>query len=247
MNPEFVFMTSVQAVQGTGVRARSLQQLAAGLEKVDGSSIYHHTYRFYRAHSFLGNTPLSDFAFWVGEDLREGEAAERMESLDLRDYHSIRELRNALLAALDPLREDEERWTRKVPPGLEFHFQRSVSLVFSTGRVARNLEQFTRALEEVDTGSLYFHLIEAPLHLDSENPARNDFSAWLDTGAGRPDLARAVEALDPYRGDLEELRGDLLERLGSSRLRRAIRNVLGRWDERSGGTSAWFHRRREGA
>jgi len=244
--PEFVFMTSVQSVQLTGLRASNLAQLAAGIAEVDGSSIYHHTYRFYRAHAFLGNTPISDFAYWVGGILREDAAAERMASLDLRDFRSIRALRNALLAALEPVRNDATRWSRSVPPGLEFHFARSVSLVLPTGWRAGNLEGFEEALERVDTGSLYYHLIEAPLHLESESPVRNDFSIWLEEVVGRHDLAGAVDSLDPYRGDLEALRGDLLGILRPAGLRQKLRNVLARVEHRPGPVTEWIHRSRKG-
>ena len=228
MPPEFVFMTSVQSVQLTGLRASSLAQLAAGIAEVDGSSIYHHTHRFYRSHSFLAREPLSDFAFWVRESLRENVLAERLASIDLRDYRSIRDLRNAIEAVLRTLEGESERWERRVPPGLEFHFGRSVSLVFPTGWTAGNLESFAEGVERVDTGSLYHHLIEAPLHLEAESHARNDFSLWLETAIGRSDLADAVEALDPYRGSLERLRSDLLGILRPGGLRRKVQKVLGR-------------------
>jgi hypothetical protein len=243
----FRFMTSVQAVQLTGVRAASLAELYAGMQGVDGSSIYHHTHRFYRAHSFLGETPLSDFALWVGESLQEAAVAEEMAALDLRDFTSIRELRTALLAKIESVREVPERWSRRVPAGLEFHFCRSVSLILPTGIKARNLEEFVDALERVDTASLYHHLIEAPLHADGGRAYRNEFSEWLAGTLAQRDLAEAVVALDPYRRDLEGLRRDLIAIFRPRRVRRTITKVLSRHKPVSGVVSEWFKRWREGA
>jgi len=247
MTPEFVFMTSVQSIQLTGLRAASLADLYSGLSEVDGSSIYHHTHRFYRTHSFLGETPLSDFAFWIGGALQEAAVAEQIASLDLRDFPTLRALRNALLAALEPLREQPNRWNRRVPPGLVFHFCRSVSLILPAGWTARNLEGFTEALERIDTGSLYYHLIEAPLRLESDNSDRNDFSSWLEHALDRKDLADSVKALNPYRGDLETMRKDLLAILKPGSARQALQNVLDRQEPASEVVSSWFRRwRRDG-
>ncbi len=243
----FRFMTSVQAVQLTGVRAANLAELHAGLQQVDGSSIYHHTHRFYRVHSFLGGTPLSDFALWVGENLKEAAVAEQMAALDLRDFKSIRDLRSALIASLETLRETPDRWQRRVPPGLEFHFCRSVSLILPTGLSARNLEQFVDALQRVDTTSLYHHLIEAPLHVDAEREYRNEFSEWLAVSLGERTLADAVAAIDPYRRDLEGLRRDLLAIFRPRRIRRLIASVVGRQEPASGVVASWLKRWREGA
>ncbi len=242
----FVFMTSVQSVQLTGVRASNLAEFHDGLEKVDGSSIYHHTHRFYRTHSYLGATPLSDFAFWVRENLREDALAEGIASLDLRDFDTIRDLRNAILAVLAPMRENPSRWERRVPPGLEFHFSRSVSLILPTHQRAHNLEEFIRAVERVDTSCLYYHLIEAPLHLQETRHWRNDFSAWLGGSLGLDTLAESVAAIDPYRRDLEGLREDLLNVLRPSRLRRMIDNILARQEPVTGVVSSFLRRSKGG-
>lgn len=243
----FRFMTSVQAVQLTGVRAGNLAELFVGLHEVDGSSVYHHTHRFYRTHSFLGDTPLSDFAFWVGENLNEAAIAERMAAVDPRDHATIRDLRNALAAAIEPMGEESERWARRVPPGLEFHFCRSVSLVLPTGHVARNLEDLVDAIEHVDTTSLYHHLIEAPLHLHAERPYRNDLSDWLASALGETALADAVAALNPYRKDLEGLRRDLIALLRPRRLRRMVASAASRQEPVSGVVRSWLRRWRGGA
>src|SRR5579871_4451253 len=244
----FLFMTSVEAVQLTGRKAGSLLELYLCLKEVEASSLYHHTHRFYRDHSFLGPWDRSDFALWASQNLKEEEAGERMGSLDARDYRTLEDLRGALLACLEPLMVDKQRWIRRVPPGLEFHFCKAVSLVLPTGRSARNLEGFLDALEGVDTSCLYHHLIEAPLHYHGEErPLANDFSRWL-ADSGFPEQARAVAAIDPYHRDLESLREDLLSVFRKDHLKALVRRVLDRAGRHSEGDAAarWLQRWRKG-
>ena len=246
MNP-FRFKSSVESVQLTGVKAATLAELDAGLRQVDATSIYHHTHRFYRSHSFLGPADRSDFALWVGENLKEAEVAEKMGALDLRDYGTIQDLRDALLETLESLREDPSRWERRVPPGLEFHFCRSISLILPTRYEARNLEEFLQGLERVDTSSIYFHLIESPLHFHgAARDFNNDFSQWLFE-AGYPDQAGAMAILDPYRSDLEALRQDLLSLFHRDFLKASLQRVLDRAGRLSSGEAAahWLRRFRK--
>ena len=235
-------------MQLTGRRAGSLLELYLGLKEAEGSSLYHHTHRFYRSHSFLGPADRSDFALWVGNNLKEEAVAESMGALDLRDYHTLEEVRGALLSCMEPLMEDKARWSRRVTPGLEFHFCKSVSLVLPAGYEARNLEEFLQALERVDVSSLYYHLIEAPLHFHGEaREFPNDFSHWL-AGAGFPGEAGSLAKVDPYQGDLEALRQKLIAVFQKERLRAAARRVVDRLSRNPEGEAAavWLKRWRRG-
>jgi hypothetical protein len=231
MTTPFVFMTSIQAVQLTGLRATNLAELHAGIQEVDGSSIYHHTYRFLRLLHFLPETTHSDFAFWVGEHLREEALAEQIAALDLRDFGAIRELRVVLLTILKRAQNDPRRWERPVPAGLEFHFCRSTSIILPTGFEARTLEDFVEALGRIDVGSLFYHLVEAPLHQEVTIGFPNDFSRWLESELGLSEEAQAITHLDPYNWDMETLRGKIIELLGKGRLRVVVEKVLSRQPE----------------
>ncbi|HVZ79860.1 MAG TPA: DUF5752 family protein [bacterium] len=243
----FQFMTSVEAVQLTGIKAASLQELYEGLQKVDDASIYHHTHRFYRAHSFLGHSDRSDFALWVAQNLREEAVAERLGALDLRDYPTLSSLREAVFAILEPFREEPDRWARRVPPGLEFHFCRAVSLVLSTGHRASNLEEFVHGLERVDASCIHYHLIEAQLHYHGPDDGfHNDFSQWL-LDLGFPEQAEAVAALDPYQGDLENVRKRLVGIVRGNRLRDTFHRIADRLSHDPAGEAAshWLKRWRK--
>ncbi|MEW6515495.1 MAG: DUF5752 family protein [candidate division FCPU426 bacterium] len=228
MPESFHFLTSIQAIGLTGLQAQTLAELYQGLEQVDGSSIYHHTYRFLRSLHFLPDTPRSDFASWLSEKLREEELAEQIAVLDLRAYPTLRDLRQALLAIIGRARNDPRRWTRTAPPGMEFHFGRSTSIVLSTGYEAAGQPELVHALERVDVGSLFFHLVEAPLHQTSPSPWNNDFSAWLDGQLQLGAEAKAIAALDVYQLDLETIRERMIAILGGKKWQRAFRRALDR-------------------
>jgi Family of unknown function (DUF5752) len=233
----------------TGRKAASLAELHEGLGQVEGSSVYHHTHRFYRSHSFLGSWDRSDFALWVAQNLKEDAVAERMGTLDLRDYRTLEDLRRAILEAMEPLRSDPDRWNRRVPPGLEFHFCRAVSLILPTGHEARNLEEFLDGLERVDVACIYYHLIEAPLHFpDKQRPFQNDFSYWLASSLQMGDKAAEVAEINPYRGDLEALRGRILSVFRKKRFQAIAKRIAERLDRWPEGEAAagWLKRWRKG-
>lgn len=231
MATPFVFMTSIQAVQLTGLRAKNLSELHECIRQVDGSSIYHHTYRFLRLLHFLPDTTHSDFAFWIGENLRETAIAEQIMALDLRSFSAIRDLRNALLGILAVHQANPKQWERPVAAGLDFHFCRSTSIVLPSGHEARDLETFVAGLGRVDVGSLFYHLVEAPLHQEQELEFRNDISQWLARELGLVDEAEIIARLDPYNWDMETLRGKIIELLGRGKLRAIVEKVLSRQAE----------------
>ncbi len=228
MAEPFIFMTSVQAIGLTGLRAQTLAELHQGLREVDGSSIYHHTYRFLRTLHFLPDTPRSDFASWLSEKLREEEMAEQIAVLDLRAYPALRDLREALLEIIGRARNDPRRWERSAPPGMEFHFGRSTSIVLSAGIEADGRTEFIQALERVDVGSLFYHLVEAPLHQAAPSEWNNDFSAWLADRFRLIAEAKAIAELDFYQLDLEQIRGRMIGILGGKKWQRAFQRAISR-------------------
>lgn len=226
MTVPFAFLTSIQSIGLTGLQARTLAELHQGLSEVDGASIYHHTFRFLRSLHFLPDTPRSDFSFWLSEKMREEEMAEQIAVLDLRSYFSLRDLREALLGIVGRARNDPRRWERSAPPGMEFHFGRSTSLVLSTGYAADSRAEFIRALREVDVGSLFYHLVEAPLHWTTPGEWNNDFSAWLADQLQMKNEAQAISELDFYQLDLEQIRDRMIGVLGGKKWRRAFQRAL---------------------
>jgi len=90
----------------------------------------------------------------------------------------------------------------------QFHFIKTISFVFPTPYVARNLLEFVDVLKKITINSIYFHVFEAKLRLEK---GVNDFSHWIDTSCARPDLAQELARLDPYTHTLEGLRKKIIQ------------------------------------
>ena len=79
-----------------------------------------------------------------------------------------------------------------------------------TPYVAWNLREFVECLKKIGVHSLYFHIFEARLRLER---VTNDFSFWIKTSVGEPELAVEISRLDPYTFTLEALRGEIITRV----------------------------------
>jgi hypothetical protein len=202
----FFFYTERRLVELTGLSARSLAELAAILRQVPGSSIFYHTHHLFLSHHFEKPVVYNEFALWVGEALQEQALAEKLAAIDLREFTSIRQLREAILAVVEQHLRQPETALRVAPPGDEFHFCKSKSFVMPTGMVAHDVREFFALLRQVTNISFYFHFLEARLRLERST---NDFSQWL-SWRGETALAAAIDALDPYMRTLDELKADLL-------------------------------------
>jgi Family of unknown function (DUF5752) len=208
----FFFYTERRLVLLTGRRARTLAALGAHLREVSGSSVFYHTHHQYLSQHFQRPRFYNDFALWSLEALQEAPLAERLAAIDLLTFTAVRPLREAIVAAIDARLAEPEHEERRCPPGDEFHFCESQSFIMPTGVVADDVRDFFRKLPKISNVSLFFHFFEARLRLGRPT---NDFSLWLAT-CGEPELARAIDALDPYMVTLDELKHQII-RLGGER------------------------------
>lgn len=207
----FTFYTRLHLQQLTGRKARDLNGLLRGIREVSGSVIYHHTHRFLQQHQFLSPEPPNDFAYWVTEMLGERQLAEELASIDTIQFSSIRALRNKLAQTLEEhiLRMEKTGRGQFRVSSIEeqFHFIKTISFVFPTPYVARNLLEFRDVLKKITINSIYFHVFEAKLRLEK---GINDFSYWLDTSCAELKLAEELSRLDPYTYTLEGLRSKIV-------------------------------------
>jgi len=201
-NDPFVFFTERRMVALTGLRARTLVELASILREVPGSAVFYHTHHMYLAHHFETPSFTNDCALWVGEALREQTLAEKLAAVDLLSFTSIRALRELLIATMEETIRANGGRIRDCPPGDEFHFCRSKSFIMPTRLVARHPAEFFELVPHISNVSLFFHFFESRLRL--ERPT-NDFSQWL-SGWGLDELARRIDGLDPYLVSLDELK-----------------------------------------
>ncbi len=205
-NP-FYFYTSSNLVELTGEKANTLEELLPLLKQCSGSAIFYHVFQSYRERHFSIERYHSDFAQWISASLNEESLAEKLGALDMRDFTSIRALRESMIRIIEShLQEDPSSGKRggKTP----FFFCQSVSLAIPTGEVSWTLEDFQRLLQKVGIGSLHYHLIEARLRLGIHT---NDFSHWLRTSLEKERLAERIEAIDIYLHTLEEIRRMILQ------------------------------------
>ncbi|MDQ7798154.1 MAG: DUF5752 family protein [Candidatus Edwardsbacteria bacterium] len=209
----FIFMTSSSLVTITDRRAGNIKELLEGIREVSGSSIYHHSHQVYREWQTFGRPPIHDFGYWVGEVIREKGLGERLAAVDPTQYDDIRSFRNRLAEiieehlASDPI-------INQAPPGSQFNFCESTSVILDTGTKAGNLDEFIQALGMITRRSLYYHLFEARIRLHRFD---NDFSIWLREHLEAPEIADEISKLDISVYSLEQIRGHLFIILGRHR------------------------------
>jgi hypothetical protein len=209
----FRFSSSLNLTLLTGRSARDLPELLAHLHEVPGSVIYFHTHHFLAQHQYLSPEPPNDFAYWVTNVLQEDLLGDQLAAIDLIQFHTIRELRERIIAVIETHLESRAQ-VRVAPQGEEFHLREAVTFITPTHHVAHDLEEFAACVEQIGFGSLSFHIFDARLRL--ENGA-NDFSRWLGLELGEEDLARAIDRLVPYTYTLDGLRKEIV-RLARRRL-----------------------------
>ena len=204
-NP-FYFYTSSNLVELTGEKADTLEELLTLLRRCTGSAIFYHVFQSYRERHFAIEKYHSDFAQWISNSLDEEALAERLGSLDVRDFTSIRSLRESMIKIIeDHLHEHPQIGYRygKTP----FFFCQSISVVMPTKYIASSLEDFYQVIGKIGIRSIHYHLIEARLRLGIHT---NDFSHWLRDSLKKDRLAQRIEGIDIYLHTLEEIRKMIL-------------------------------------
>lgn len=207
----FKFHTSSAFVEITGKKAGHIRDLIDLVRNADDSSIFCHTHLAIKELHFTKKVYTNDFAIWVRDALGEDELAESLGSIDLRDYSSLGELKEAIVKVLDDyLREAIDiRMARK---GNEFYLCRLTEIITPTEHVVWTLFDLREAIERVSMSSIFYHFFEAKLRCGRNT---NDFSMWIDSSLDEKELAKKIEQLDPYLLTLEELRHKIIEYLKS--------------------------------
>ncbi len=186
-----------------------MAELLAELRQAPGSSIFYHTHHRFLSHHFQKPVVYNDFAVWASTAVQAEMLSEKLAILDLRQFASIRQLRETIISLVEDFLRDIDGLARECLPGDEFHFCRSKSFIMPTGIVAENPADLARKLPAITNVSLYFHFVEARLRMER---ATNDFSQWLRAW-GEQGMAREIDAIDPYALTLEELKGAIVSLL----------------------------------
>jgi small-conductance mechanosensitive channel len=209
----FQFSTRLDLKELTSLAARNLTELVSGLKEVPDAVVYYHTHSFVEEYQFLTPEPPNDFALWVQDALGYDILAERLASIDTFEFPTIGGLKARIVGVIQDFLAQTSN-EREAPPGNEFHFIKSISIILPSPYVAHNLREFINILRRISIGSLYFHIFEARLRLQR---GTNDFSIWLEDCLGENELGEQIARLDPYNYTLENLRETII-RLCEKRL-----------------------------
>lgn len=202
----FYFNSAAHLLRIGRERADTLGELLEALRGVPDDSIFQHTFQTLQEHHFIREGFSNDFAHWAFAACNEVGLAERLASVDVREFTSIRALRQRLVDLVEQYLERNPRARDRT--ALEpFYFCASDTVVVPTPFVARNLEEFSDGMRQVSIYSIHHHFIEARLRLKLNS---NDFSIWLEEEMDLPQLADRLNRIDIYTATLHDVRRKIL-------------------------------------
>jgi hypothetical protein len=189
-----------------GRRAVNLRELLQAIREVPESVLYYHLLQSRLAVSPPAVEFPNDFAHWAAVALQDSALAEKLSSFDPLKYNDLGQVRQAMVDILEEYLWDLPfvPWAR---PGFEFHFLEASTVVMRSKISAQTLPQFCQALTTVGLDSIYYHFFEARWRHDQ---SIDDFSFWIETNFGLPQLVAAIRDIDLYFYNLREIRTTLL-------------------------------------
>jgi hypothetical protein len=207
-NP-FYFNSAAHLLRIEREKATTLGELLAALRNVANESIFQHTFRTLQEHHFIREGFSNDFAHWAFAACNEVGLAERLAVVDIREFTSIQTLRARVVQITEDYLKRNPRARDRV--AMEpFYFCASDAVVVPTPFVARNLVEFTDALNRVSIHCIHYHFIEARLRLKLNS---NDFSVWLDQELDLGPIAERINRIDIYTSTLQDVRRAIIRNL----------------------------------
>ncbi len=190
---DFTFYKARYQFELTGKSARDISELISVIKEVDESSIFHHIYHALLDYHFLPIEYPNDFAYWIADVLHEPALAERLADPDLRDIHDL----DALRARIVDITEDylaTHDVSGRAGVGQEFHFIKSISVIFPTRHVASNISEALEVLKVIDLDSIFYYFIASRM-LGGEH--YKAFSRWIFENNSH-ELMESLDNLYPY-------------------------------------------------
>ena len=207
-NP-FYFNSAAHLLRIEREKATTLGELLAALRNVANESIFQHTFRTLQEHHFIREGFSNDFAHWAFAACNEVGLAERLAAVDIREFTSIQTLRERVVQITEDYLQRNPR-ARDRAAMEPFYFCASDAVVVPTPFVARNLVEFTDALNRVSIHCIHYHFIEARLRLKLNS---NDFSLWLDQELDLGPIAERINRIDIYTSTLQDVRRAIIRNL----------------------------------
>ena len=202
----FRFNSSAHLLRIGREPAANLSELLRELRSCAQDAIFQHTFRTLEEHHFIGAGFSNDFAHWTLSACDEPGLAERLASVDVREFTSLEDLRARIVGILEDHVRGNPRSAER-PARDPFYFCSAEIVVFPTPFVAHTLSEFVDALARVGVHSIHHHFIEARLRLKLNS---NDFSLWLEDDLGLEDLARRLNWIDIYTATSEDVRRQII-------------------------------------
>ncbi len=189
-----------------GIKVVNLRELLHALREVSDAVLYYHLVQSRLVVSPPAVEFPNDFALWAAMALQDMALAEKLSSFDPLEYDKLGQVRQAIIDILEEYLWDLPfvPWARS---GFEFHFCEASTVVVRSDITAYNLREFCQALNNVGLDSMYYHFFEARWRLG--RPI-DDFSYWIETNFGVPQLVAAIRDIDIYFYNLKEIRTTLL-------------------------------------
>ena len=192
-------------------KATCLQELLDAIRTCPDTSIFQHTFQTLEEHHYIREGFSNDFAHWAFSACNEVGLAEKLSSIDVREFTSIPALRERLVHLIDTYLQTNPRAATRT--AMEpFYLMAADLVVIPTPYVARNLEEFADGMRKVSIHSIYYHFIDARLRIKLNT---NDFSAWLDQELELRQAADRLNQIDIYTSTLEGVRRSILHAIES--------------------------------
>jgi hypothetical protein len=201
-NKPFYFNTSEHLLRIGRECATTLAELLLALRTCPEDSIFQHTFRTLQEHHFIRQGFSNDFAHWSLSACHEPVLAEKLASLDVREFTTIEGLRRRMIEIVQEFLQ-KHPWSGSRTANEPFYFCASDIVVLPTPFVANSLAGFLDGLKQVSVHSIHHHFIEARLRLHLMS---NDFSQWLEEEVGLPRTADSIERIDIYTNTMEGVR-----------------------------------------
>jgi len=205
---DFAIKDCALATISTGRRAQTLGELRDVLRDIHPGCIYYHFWGTLLRPQFVDREYNNDFAAWCHQSLHDNVVAERLAVIDAADFADMEELRREIVDVIEE-RMDESDVMLFARSDQQFHFIRSVIVVFDTGRRAESPTELAEMLPDLSVGSVFYHFVDArrrdPVSVD-------DFRAWLmGWGDENKPLCDVLAEIEPYFESLFSLRDRLVD------------------------------------
>ena len=202
----FYFNSGAHLIRIGREKATTLGEMLEAVKICPDSAIFQHTFQTLREHHFIREGFSNDFAHWAFAACNEVGLAERLSALDVREFTSIKVLRDRILGILEDYLQRNPR-ARDRAAFEPFYFCASELVVIPTPYVARNLTEFADGMRKISIHSIYYHFIDARIRLKLNT---NDFSLWLENELDLRAPAERINRIDIYTSTLHDVRKSIL-------------------------------------